>query len=256
MSDFHGVPGGKNVSRKTEPAVISYGDTLRVTSGSYEFGFGATAESHCLAIWPMSQPVGPDPLVSALEMPEITTGVYQLDSTLLTSGAFFNAVEGGGTLGAAPALTIFKEDAGEPLLRIESTLFSTEDVWYLVGVCTLATPGDIATVENLVDFQVVYLQGTQLDVISSAALVGIDSTTLDIALAAAGHNVRLHSVTFIDGRPATRVITGADNSLEAVGTPELEDPDSTVGAGTTFNQLITMTPDSNRLPSTDISEDA
>lgn len=252
---FHTQPTGKGGNgNRLKPVVVQYDDVVRVIDAGYG-DFGASA-SHCIGVIPIPETIGPDNLVTQLVMTEAPAGDYTFDATTLAGSPFFTLNGFGGSLGALPGTTVFKNVVGVgELLRISSGLFPAEDAWYLVAVCELPTPGNLTTIGPCIDFQIIYLQKQALDVISSSAPAGIDVDMLDRALALAGHNVRMRNPTFVAGLVATREIVGADRTLEATTTPELEDPNSDVGSGTLVRQRLTLTPDSVRNPSADISED-
>lgn len=252
---FHTQPTGKGgTGNRLKPVVVQYDDVVRVIDAGYG-DFGASA-SHCVGVIPIPEDIGPDNLVTQLVMTEAAAGFYTFDAATLAGSPFFTLNGFGGSLGALPGTTVFKNEPGVgELLRISSGLFPAEDAWYLIAICELPTPGVLTTIGDCIDFQIVYVQDQALSVISSSSPAGIDTDMLDRALALAGHNVRMRNTTFVEGLVATREIVGANRDLEAIGTPALEDPDSDVGSGVLVRQKLTLTPDSVRNPAADISED-
>lgn len=252
---FHTQPTGKGGSGdRLSPVVVQYDDVVRIIDAGYG-DFGASA-SHCVGVVPIPETIGPDNLVTQFVMTETPAGTYTLDAPTLAGAPFFTLNGFGGSLGALPGTTVFKNVVGVgELLRISSGIFPAEDAWYLVGVFELPTPGVLTTIGSCIDFQIVYVQKQALEIISSSAPAGIDVDTLDRALALAGHNVRVRNSTFVDGLVATREVVGADRDLDALTTTELEDPDSDVGSGLLVRQRFTLTPDSVRNPSADLSGD-
>lgn len=245
--------GGVGVGDKLVPIPIQYGEQIVFSNASYKFGFGADNRDHCVCIIPIPMPTGPDQLVSSFTMTEGPADQYTLDTTV---GKFFDAVQmkNDNVLGAPPAVTIFGQSAGVESVLIDITLFLNDSTYYLVGVCAnLNAPAGPLSVGKLIDWKFVYLQPLDLSIFDPA-VSGVDTTTLDIALALAGHNVKLRDATFIDGLPATRVIQRFARAADALTTPSLEDPDSNEIVATP-TLTVTATPDVYKNVREDITTD-
>ncbi len=253
---FHSEPAGKGGAGsgdKLSPSPVRYGDALFMDIGSYSFGFGGGQRNHCIAVVPFTQPTGPDPLRSNYNMVWSAGNQYTIPANI---GRFFDAVDlivNGAAPVAAPGTAIFKNSGATEILRVESTLFPTEHAYYLIGVCAnLNAPAGPLSIGKLLDYRIVFLQKRTLSIYDAAA-AGIDTATLDIALALAGHNVKMRDAVFIDGVPATRRIVNFGRSLYAGTTPSLDDPDSDEGLAATVDLTVTSTPDAYRNVQQDIT---
>ncbi len=241
---FSGTPvgkGGVGTGDKLVPVPLRYNEQIVFSNAGYHFGFGADNRDHCVCVIPITKPTGPDNLLSSFTITEGPAGQYTLNTTV---GRFFDAVQAkiNNVLGSAPATSIFKQSGGVEYLRIESTMFPNEATYYIVGVCAnLNAPSGPLSVGKLIDWKLVFVNKLALSIFDAAA-GGVDTTTLDIALALAGHNVKLRDAAFIDGLPATRTIQRFSRALDAVSTPSLEIVSSDEGIASPA-LTVTSTPD-------------
>lgn len=206
--------------------------TFYAASG-YDFGFSVT-NSHYVVIAPIPQPTGVDPLTSSLPLSETAPGRY--DDTALVGAAFFDA------LNNYPGAAVFAVVNGQATLRLTSTHFAARPGYYLVGVGVNASPGGGITAGDLVDFMVLFVDDAEVEVHDVAA-VGLDTTSLGIALALAGHNLKVRRPTTIAGVVATQDVRVFDPTLEAVSTPELEVASDDTGLLASWLGKVTLTPD-------------
>lgn len=249
---FHGDPSGKTgVGNKLLPRVLSYDDSLVFEASSgYDFGFGGGSRNHYVAIALFDnavggQPVGVDPLVSNFPITDLGNGQYQLNAP---SGLVnFDSVTN------APATTIFNRVNSLDRLRIEGTLFPLEGRYYFVGVGINDNPGAALVPGNIIDFAVVYVERVVLEIYQTS-IAGIDTATLDIALALAGHNLKVRNPTFINGQVSTRRLIGFQRALNVGTTPSLEDAADDTGIGS-LDLTATTTPDELQHPQLEVTGD-
>ena len=106
------------------PTVVQRDDFLSVSSATYDFGFGGVGTAtHALTVKPISETVGPDTLVTSIDLTEASVGKYTMGATDLATAAQFTANEGAGTLAAAPATTIFQQDGSGVELLLRNSVF-------------------------------------------------------------------------------------------------------------------------------------
>lgn len=246
---YYGDPAGKGgvgIGAKLQPTPVNYNDVLTFDAG-YLFGFGADNRDH--AIWvsaPLAPTTGPDPVNATLELAESSAGVYTLVGT--PGGRVFDGVDCYDQAAGTP-LALVGTDAWDKIgavhrLRIEATNFPTDDCYYVIAVAeNTNAPGGPLDLGDLVDIIVVFVRAQELSIFESIS-GGIDTATLNIALALAGHNMKMRNAAFIQGLPATKDLVGFERARDAVTTPTLEDPDSNEGIDGAIAQSVVTTPDS------------
>ena len=232
---FHGLPVDKNGNvgggNNLCPWACAYDDCFTMEASS---GYDFTA-THYLVVAPLAQPTGVDPLYSSFPFVEAALGQYDISG--LANTTFIDSAAATGLLPFPPG-TVWGIVDGQWTLRISTDLFPTEHAYYLVGVGvgTAAVPG------NLTDFMIVHVKKRSVDIFD-VSVTGVDTTTLYYALGAAGHNAKLRNPTTISGVVATQNLRIFDRTLEATGTPSLEDADDDTGLDATFDHTVTTTPD-------------
>lgn len=249
MSTFIGNPAtkGGGQGNNLQPAPITYGDVIEMTLATYDIGESGTA-THCLILqgfggFPPAYPTGADPVTSELGLIETATpGAYTLPAGTFCMTLQQQHFIAGVTVGPPPVTDLDVGGDGITRMLAGTLFFPVSPGYYLLGTATLGTPGDITTVDALIDYQVIYVHPDVRPVLSGTA-GGVDTLCLLQALQLAGHNIKVDTATTINGLAATRRLRSYDETLEASTLPALLDVTDLTNVTTTLDLTMTTTPD-------------